>query len=218
MSPRTRPAGGTPPAPAPAGPRRRVPKQARARERVGRILDAARRELEVRAVADITIEGIAERAGVPVGSVYQYFSSKVALLAAVAETVMAEADAEFAHALLETRKLPWREVVDRVTEAHYAFLRDRPDYRGVLRSIRYTAEFGAVTAASNERVADLMALHPGFGRAGYSHDKARRICRTAITAVNALQDLALAEEDPEIEELIEETKRLAKGYLGTYLP
>ena len=100
-----------------SGPRRRIPKQARARERVERILDAARTELEGRPATDITIESIAERAGVAVGSVYSYFSSKTALLLAVAATVMDEADAETARQLAQCRNLPWREAVERTVEA-----------------------------------------------------------------------------------------------------
>jgi AcrR family transcriptional regulator len=200
-----------------SGARRRIPKQARARERVGRILDAARRELEARTAGDITIEGIAERADVPVGSVYQYFSSKTALLIAVAETVMDETDAETARMLVECRLLPWREAVDRTVTVTLGFLRDSPDYRKLLRTIRFTPEFAAVTAASNERVADLMSLHPAFGRGGISRAKALEICRTVVTAGNALQDRALAGEPLDFDSLVEETKRLAKGYLGTYL-
>jgi AcrR family transcriptional regulator len=197
---------------------RRIPKQARARERVGRILDAARRELENRTAAEITIEGIAERAGVPVGSVYQYFASKTALLAAVAGMVMDETDAEFSRQLAECRTLPWREAVDRVIVATFAVLRDAPDYGKLLRTIRFTGEFAEVTAASNERVADLMSLHPAFGRAGLSRAKALDICRTLITAANALQDRALADEKADFDALVEETQRLVKGYLSTYLP
>jgi AcrR family transcriptional regulator len=205
-------------APETESPRRRIPKQARARERVGRILDAARRELEAQPVAEITIEGIAERAGVPVGSVYQYFSSKTALLVAVAETVMDEADSETARQLVDCRTLPWRDAVDRTVGATLRFLGESFGYRQLLRTIRFTTEFMEVTATSNERVADLMSLHPAFGRAGISRAQALDICRVVVTAGNALQDRALADEQPDFAALVEETQRLVKGYLGTYLP
>jgi AcrR family transcriptional regulator len=205
-------------APDASGPRRRIPKQARARERVERILDAARAELEGRPATDITIESIAERAGVAVGSVYSYFSSKTALLLAVAATVMDEADAETARQLVECRNLPWREAVDRTVEATLGVLRDSPDYRQLLRTIRFTPEFAEVTTLSNDRVADMTSLHPAFGRAGIDRHKAQQICRTVMTAANALQDRALADEQLDFEALLEETKRLVTGYLGTYLP
>ena len=200
-----------------ASPRRRVPKQARARERVERILDAARALLEARPVGEITMEGIAWRAGVPVGSLYQYFASKTALLASVAEMVMAQADAEAARQLAECHSVPWREAVDRVLDATFRFYRESPHYRQLLRTIRFTGEFGAITAASNERMADLMSLHPAFARAGIARDKALVICRTLVTAVNAIQDRLLAEEEPDFEMWLEETRRLAKGYLGSYV-
>ena len=197
---------------------RRIPKQARARERFGRILDAARRELEMRPIADITIEAIAARADVPVGSLYQYFASKSALLAAVAEAVMADADALTSRVLADCHGLAWRESVDRIIRITLEFLRASPDYRALLRAMRFTPEFAEITAASNERVADLFSLHPAFGRAGLSRAAALSICRTATTAVNALQDRAIADESLDFESAIVECQRLVKGYLGTYLP
>jgi AcrR family transcriptional regulator len=197
---------------------RRVPKQARARERVGRILDAARAELEQRPVATITIEGIAERAEVPVGSLYQYFASKTELLAAVAEMVMAEADAQAAAQLAGSRGLPWREAVDRGVEATLGYLRDSSSYRQLVRTIRFTGAFAEVTAASNERVADLMSLHPAFARAGLSRERSLEICRTVVVAANAVQDHVLAQDLLDVDTWLAETRRLVKGYLSSYLP
>jgi AcrR family transcriptional regulator len=196
---------------------RREPKQARARERLSRILDATRCELEQRPVGDITIEAIAARAGVPVGSLYQYYGGKTALLVEVAATVMREADDIMARRLAECLALPWREAVDQVLEASLGLLRDSPHYRRVLRSIRFTPEFAEVTAESNARVATLMSQHPAFEGAGIPSDKAREICVTTVTAVNALQDRVLADDGLDFDACLDETKRLVKGYLGSYV-
>jgi hypothetical protein len=54
-------------------------------------------------------------------------------------------------------------------------------YRQLLRTIRFTTGFMEVMATSNERVADLMSLHPAFGRAGISRAQALEICRVVAT-------------------------------------
>lgn len=196
----------------------RVPQQARARERVARILAATREALETRDVQEITMEAIASRANVPVGSLYHYFENKTALLAAVAGRVMDEADAEIARQIGTFTDLPWREAVHNAADAVLGLYRDRPHYRKVLESVRTSGEFQALTAASNERVSDWMSLHPAFGRAGLTRAKSLEICRIVITACNALQDRALAEDNGLGDGWIEETKRLVEGYLSFYLP
>ena len=64
----------------PAKPRKR-PLQQRSRETVGAILEAAARVFEERGTTAATTDAIAERAGVSIGSLYQYFPNKESLLA-----------------------------------------------------------------------------------------------------------------------------------------
>jgi AcrR family transcriptional regulator len=75
----------TPPAVAAAEPDlalpRRVPKQARSRARVDAILKAARHRIGEG--GDVTMSEIADAAGVPIASLYQYFPDKTALLRAL---------------------------------------------------------------------------------------------------------------------------------------
>jgi AcrR family transcriptional regulator len=75
---------------APLAPRKR-PTQARARQTVEAILQAAAEVFEAHGLEGGTTERIVERAGVSVGSLYQYFPNKRALLAAVAENTLADA-------------------------------------------------------------------------------------------------------------------------------
>jgi AcrR family transcriptional regulator len=64
----------------PSTAKRRVPRQKRAAERVERILAAACELLAESGYDRLTTNHVAERAEVPVGSVYQYFSNKEGLL------------------------------------------------------------------------------------------------------------------------------------------
>ena len=69
---------------------RKTPSQARSRERVELILDTTRMLLRERGFGQITTTGIAESAGIPVSSVYQYFPNKKAIFVALYEDYLAD--------------------------------------------------------------------------------------------------------------------------------
>ncbi|MBO9707570.1 MAG: TetR/AcrR family transcriptional regulator [Caulobacter sp.] len=64
---------------------RRTPRQGRARSTVDAILDAAFQLLEADGPDRLTTNHVAERAGVSIGTVYQYFVDKQDILAALAQ-------------------------------------------------------------------------------------------------------------------------------------
>ena len=64
---------------------RRRPRQARALEKVGLMLEAATRILAKDGLAGLTTNRVAEVAGVSIGTVYQYFNDKSELVDALAE-------------------------------------------------------------------------------------------------------------------------------------
>ncbi len=67
---------------------RKIPTQARAKERFERILDAARSLIEESGSEHMKMSDVAARAGVPIGSVYQYFPDKAAIIITLAERIM----------------------------------------------------------------------------------------------------------------------------------
>jgi len=69
--------------------KRRIPHQARAAETVAAILEGAAQILEAGGLAAFTTNAVAERAGVSIGTLYQYFANKDALLRALGEREMA---------------------------------------------------------------------------------------------------------------------------------
>ncbi|MDP9842963.1 TetR/AcrR family transcriptional regulator [Streptosporangium lutulentum] len=70
---------------------RKHPRQQRSRETVEAILQAAAQLFQRYGYADTTTNKIAERAGVSIGSLYQYFPNKDALLVALAEHHLSQA-------------------------------------------------------------------------------------------------------------------------------
>ncbi len=75
---------------------RKTPRQARSLETVKVIVEAAARILEVDGPEAFSTNAVAERAGVSIGSLYQYFPSKEALIGALIarETALLLADAQ----------------------------------------------------------------------------------------------------------------------------
>src|SRR5580693_6406411 len=65
--------------------KRRIPHQARAAETVAAILEGAAQVLEAGGLAAFTTNAVAERAGVSIGTLYQYFADKNALLHTLAQ-------------------------------------------------------------------------------------------------------------------------------------
>lgn len=85
---------------------RREPVQARSRKLVGWILDAAIQVYDEHGYAAGTTTRIAERAGVSVGSLYQYFPDKHAILMGLARRHIEEGHALARRLLVEARATP----------------------------------------------------------------------------------------------------------------
>ena len=66
-------------------PARRIPQQTRSFEKVELILEAATRLLEQGDVSTLTTNAVAAKAGVSIGTLYQYFNDKQALLDALVQ-------------------------------------------------------------------------------------------------------------------------------------
>lgn len=82
---------------------RKQPRQRRSAETVDRILEAAARIFDERGYRATTTNHVAEAAGVSIGSLYQYFPNKDALLVALAEHHIDEVAAQFGDRLARLR-------------------------------------------------------------------------------------------------------------------
>ena len=80
---------------------RKIPQQSRAEQTVATILEAAARVLETKGMEGMNTNLVAQRAGVGVGSLYQYFPNKDALIVALSKREGTVFFAEAAAALSE---------------------------------------------------------------------------------------------------------------------
>lgn len=115
---------------------RRQPTQARARETVEAIIEAAAQVFERHGYTAGTTNRIAERAGVSIGSLYEYFPDKDAILIELSKRHLREGRALLAPVLLrlEENPPPLREGLAALMGAMAESHRDRPRLHHVMFS------------------------------------------------------------------------------------
>ncbi|WP_244522180.1 TetR/AcrR family transcriptional regulator [Bradyrhizobium embrapense] len=130
---------------------RKVPRQARSRATIEAILDAAAHILGERGWSATTTNAVAERAGVSIGSLYQYFPNKLALVEATRRRHFDELLAVLCTATDDTRSRACRivafvdgmiDVHRRFPAAHRVLLEEAPrDAAGAATHRRFETEY-----------------------------------------------------------------------------
>src|SRR5918911_3886917 len=95
-----------------AGPLRRVPVQGRSVARVNRMLDACAQLVDEVGYDGLTTTLLAERAGVAIGSVYQFFPDKRAIVQALTMRNLETYLQRLSHRLAQAHFQHWWEAVD----------------------------------------------------------------------------------------------------------
>jgi AcrR family transcriptional regulator len=193
---------------------RRQPLQARARKRVDRILEVAGRLLAERDLEALSTAEIAARAGIPIGSVYQYFPSKEAILVELAARKFQAVDTAFAEAFGRgLERMAWRSALEKTVDASVNAFRSDPAYVTVWRAMRSSPAFRSVAAANDERFAVALEAVPFVARLAPAR---RRVAvRTAIRIANTFLDWILETQDPrQSAAIVREMKRSLVAYLA----
>jgi AcrR family transcriptional regulator len=107
---------------------RRVPQQERSRKRVEAILDAAARIVVAEGVDAVGTRSIADLAGVPVASLYQYFADKDDILLALVERDIAEMDQRVAMRVGELQRISLKSLVQTTMAAFTEVYAERPAF------------------------------------------------------------------------------------------
>lgn len=112
-----------------AKPLRRVPVQGRSVARVGRMLDACAELVDEVGYDGLTTTLLAERAGVAIGSVYQFFPDKRAIVQALTLRSLEGYLDRLAARLAEENFAHWWDAVDAAIDEYIAMHRTVPGFR-----------------------------------------------------------------------------------------
>lgn len=194
---------------------RRSPRQERSRAKVEAILAAAE-EIVADDIADLTTSIIAERAGISVGSLYQYFENREDVVDRLLERYRVRLDEitnkVFADSSLESLGAGVTAVLDRYVE----LLRSDVAFRVLWYSTEFINPYRTVVDPADH------ALTRSFSEAAYQHgllfdrpeDRLLELFST-WTAIDAVVHAAFRFDTTGQQEILDEARRLAIG-LGTH--
>ncbi|MBD2438660.1 TetR/AcrR family transcriptional regulator [Nostoc sp. FACHB-110] len=199
---------------------RRKPRQARSQERVNRIIDVAEELFISQGYNATTTNAIAAGAKIPIGSLYQFFPDKTAIMQALAMRYE-----ERLHQKLgildnpDLVKLPLSVLVDQlidISEQHFA---ENPGYYAIFMEVQGALpEVQAVgEAADAALIRDLASLF-AQREAGLETTDYEAIAFILVKMIGTLLWLSLSQEKTFQPRLVAETKRLTLSYLQSYFP
>ena len=196
---------------------RRVPTQARSRERVRRLLDAAEKLLAAEGAEALTTTRVAEAAGVSVGSLYQYLPHKGAIVEALARRYLADFEGLMRELERNARRgggEGWEDPVGLLIDSFSDRYRQLPGYRALWFGRELSDE---LRAADRE---NKVALARGVRRIavalGLARDDAylRVAARAGVLVTDSILQEAFRSDPNGDPQLIEEVKRILRLYLA----
>ena len=198
---------------APVGPLRRVPVQGRSLARVHRMLDACADIVDQVGYDGLTTTLLAERARVAIGSVYQFFPDKRAIVQALTLRNLEAYVARLTDRIAEGNLPNWWDVVDAAIDEYIDMHRSVPGFR--------TLHFGDVVDLhlldderdNNAVIVDQLAtvLVTSFGLA--DAPKMRFALAVAVEIADGLIKFAFRRDPDGDDTVIGEAKDIVREYL-----
>ncbi|MDX3381447.1 TetR/AcrR family transcriptional regulator [Streptomyces niveiscabiei] len=194
---------------------RRAPVQRRSAERLTRILDACADLLDEVGYDDLSTRAVAQRAGVPIGSVYRFFGNKRQMADALAQRNLERYSARVTERLARAGTGDWRAAMDAVLDEYLEMTRTAPGFS--LVDFGNQIPVGSRHAEPNTRVADRLTELLSAYLDRTPDDDLRRTFLIAVETADTLVHLAFRLSPEGDEQVIEETRQLLRAYLARVL-
>ncbi|MFO7192458.1 MULTISPECIES: TetR/AcrR family transcriptional regulator [Thermocrispum] len=191
---------------------RRQPVQQRSALRVARMLDAAAELLDEVGYERLTTTAIAKRAGVAVGSLYQFFPDKRAVVQALTQRNLERFMSLAAERLAAVDHQHWWDVVDGLLDIYLEMHHETPGFSRIHFGDAVDPRLLDGSRTNNDVVAEaLMELLTG--RIDLPPEQVVAPIKVAVEVADALLKYAFRADPKGDPAVIEETKHLIKIYL-----
>lgn len=197
---------------------RRQPVQARSKERVDRILDAAVELLKEEGYNAVKTNHIAKRAGISIGSVYQFFPNRFAIFHALAQRYQIRI-AEILQEEMgpEAPNRPWEETVNRVIDILAEMWQSDRSFHTVWMAIKNTAELEDADAYyRNHEIYEILENFLRDILPDHEAAQLRTIASVIVETTNLFLDNSMREKASQGPQIVDELKFLLVSYLRAH--
>jgi len=198
-------------------PLRRIPVQGRSVARVNRMLDACARLVDEIGYEALTTTLLAERAGVAIGSVYQFFPDKRAIVQALTLRNMESYLARLARRFADGDFAYWWDGVDAAMDEYIAMHRTVPGFRtlhfGDVVDVHLLDEERDNNSVIAERLTRLLVEQFGLLETG----RLRFAIEIAVESADALTKMAFRRDPEGDDAVLDEAKALIREYLHRHV-
>ncbi|MDE3725157.1 MULTISPECIES: TetR/AcrR family transcriptional regulator [Nocardiopsis] len=184
--------------------------------RVQRMLDCCAEILDEVGYDNLSTTRIAERAGVAIGSVYQFFPDKKAITQALGLRFLDQFGARITERLAGTSFTHWTAAVDTIVDEYIDMHRNVPGFRSL--------HFGDIVdprllngGTDNNRVISIRLRKIVVSVSGVpDSDELDRAIHVAVESADAVLKLAFRDDPEGDPDLINEAKRVVSSYLTDF--
>lgn len=193
---------------------RRMPQQERSRRRYQHILDTAAKLFDEDGIASVTTNHIAAAADVSIGSLYQFFPNKEALLEALTERYIEQMAAVFPQEIDTT--IPVEDFIRGIITQFVRFEHKEDGFRVILLHMESNAASVASAALHTTLVAQidrvLEAYHPTLDA-----DRRHLCAAVSLSLTKGIMALREAPEAYSQEEIVQQIQMALVAYQHTFL-
>jgi len=191
---------------------RRRPTQERSRVKFERLLDVSRELLLEVGFESFTCEEVAHRAGLPIGTLYQFFANKYVIVCELDRQNSVAVREELAKLAAELPTLDWLKLLDRLLD-HMAtmWLKD-PSRSAVWYAVQSTPATRATAEVTEAELAAEVAYVLGPLTPGTPRERRKILAEVLIHVTYSMLNFSIRHRQ-EHDEAIIEAKRLLSAYL-----